>query len=135
MTFEFAADVRAAHKCNENVLFVGDGKNAAIPELTAILLRGYESKDLDDKRSIYGESVRMTRGSSVDHMRVYYDAFAKTLTVWLADSESEVVCEEADNDTVFMKDRVGHIIGFERLNVDLAPGFTIEVVNLPTSSH
>ena len=65
---------------------------------------------------------------------VYYDAFAKTLTVWLADPETENVCEEADDDTVFMKDASGHIIGFEKLNVDLAPGIpglTVEVVNVP----
>ena len=70
----------------------------------------------------------------MEKVRVYYDAFAKTLTVWLADPETENVCEEADDDTVFMKDASGHIIGFEKLNVDLAPGIpglTVEVVNVP----
>ena len=73
----------------------------------------------------------------MEKVRVYYDAFAKTLTVWLADPETEQVCEEADDDTVFMKDAKGHIIGFEKLNVDLAPGIpglTVEVVNVPTSA-
>ena len=73
----------------------------------------------------------------MEKVRVYYDAFAKTLTVWLADPETENVCEEADDDTVFMKDAGGHIIGFEKLNVDLAPGIaglTVEVVNVPTSA-
>jgi uncharacterized protein YuzE len=73
----------------------------------------------------------------MDKVRVYYDAFAKTLTVWLANPENEEVCEEADDDTVFMKDADGHIIGFEKLNVDLAPGIaglTVEVVNVPTSA-
>ena len=35
---------------------------------------------------------------------------------------------------VLMKDRNGHIIGFEKLNVNLAPGIpglTVEVVTLP----
>jgi hypothetical protein len=73
----------------------------------------------------------------MEKVRVYYDAFAKTLTVWLADPETENVCEEADDDTVFMKDASGHIIGSEKLNVDLAPGIaglTVEVVNVPTSA-
>jgi len=70
----------------------------------------------------------------MDKVRVYYDAFGKTLTVWFADPQTEDVCEEADDDTVFMKDAAGHIIGFEKLNVTLAPGsqgLTVEVVNLP----
>jgi uncharacterized protein YuzE len=73
----------------------------------------------------------------VEKVRVYYDAFAKTLTVWLADPKTEEICEEADDDTIFMKDRNGHIIGFEKLNVDLAPGIpglTVEIVNLPSSA-
>ena len=70
----------------------------------------------------------------MEKVRVYYDVFAKTLTVWLGDPESEEVCEEADDDTVFMKDANGRIIGFEKLNVTLAPGsqgLTVEVVNMP----
>jgi uncharacterized protein YuzE len=73
----------------------------------------------------------------MDKVRVYYDAFAKTLTVWLADPETEEICEEADDDTVFMKNAGGHIIGFEKLNVDLAPGIsglTVEVLNVPTTA-
>ena len=71
---------------------------------------------------------------NLDRVRVYYNAFAKILTVRLADPETEKVCEEADDDAVFMKDAKGHIIGFEKLNVDLAPGIpglTVEVVNVP----
>ena len=73
----------------------------------------------------------------MDKVRVYYDAFAKTLTVWLADPETEQMCEEADDDTIFMKDAKGHIIGFEKLNVDLAPGIaglTVELLNIPTTA-
>ena len=40
----------------------------------------------------------------MEKVRIYYDAFAKTLTVWLDDPEREDVSEEADDDTVFMKD-------------------------------
>ena len=73
----------------------------------------------------------------MDKVRIYYDSVAKTLTVWLADPKTEEVCEEADDDTVFMKNASGHIIGFEKLNVDLAPGIsglTVEVLNVPTTA-
>ena len=68
----------------------------------------------------------------MDKVRVYYDALARTLTVWLGDPSTEHVAEEADDDTVFMKNAAGQIIGFEKLNVALAPGshgLTVELVN------
>jgi uncharacterized protein YuzE len=67
-------------------------------------------------------------------VRVYYDTFGKTLTVWFGDPQSEAVCEEADDDTILMKDAGGRIIGFEKLNVSLPPGaggLTGAVINLP----
>ena len=69
----------------------------------------------------------------MDKVRVYYDEFARTLTVWLGDPAAERIAEEADDDTVFMKDAEGRIIGFEKLNVVLAPGdrgVTVEVANV-----
>ncbi len=66
----------------------------------------------------------------MDRVRVYYDAFGKTL----GDPDAEATCEEADDDTIFMKDAAGHIIGFEKLNVTLPPdsqGLTVEVINAP----
>jgi hypothetical protein len=70
----------------------------------------------------------------VEKVRVYSDTVGKTLSVWFGDPQSEDVCEEADDDTILMKDAKGWIIGFEKLNVELdpdAPGFTIEVVTHP----
>ncbi|MFN0243931.1 MAG: DUF2283 domain-containing protein [Planctomycetota bacterium] len=70
----------------------------------------------------------------MEKVRVYYDGTGKTLTVWFGDPQSEDVCEEADDDTILMKDAHGRIIGFEKLNVPLAPGvkgITVEVVALP----
>ena len=72
----------------------------------------------------------------MEKVRVYYDEFARTLTVWLSDPKSESVCEEADDDTVFMKDATGRIIGFEKLNVSLdsgSQGLTVEVASLKAS--
>jgi uncharacterized protein YuzE len=70
----------------------------------------------------------------VEKVRVYYDAAGRTLSVWIADPESEDVCEEADDDTILIKNSAGHIIGFEKLNVPLepgSPGLTVEVVTMP----
>jgi len=70
----------------------------------------------------------------LEKVRVYYDAVGRTLSVWIADPETEEVCEEADDDTILMKDSEGHIIGFEKLNVPLkpgSPGLTVEVVSVP----
>ena len=73
----------------------------------------------------------------MEKVRIYYDAFAKTLTVWLDDPEREEISEEADDDTIFMKDSSGKIIGFEKLNVHLkteGQGLTVEVMNLPKTA-
>lgn len=70
----------------------------------------------------------------MEKVRVYYDAAGRTLSVWIADPESEDVCEEADDDTILMKNSKGDIIGFEKLNVSLepgSPGLTVEVVTVP----
>ena len=67
----------------------------------------------------------------MDKVRVHYDAIGKTLSVWFDDPEREVVCEEADDDTILRKDNQGHVIGFEKLNVELsagATGITVAVV-------
>ena len=74
----------------------------------------------------------------MDKVRIYYDAFARTLTVWLDEPTKEDVCEEADDDTVFMKDAAGRIIGFEKLNVDFGPdaaGPAVELVNVAVPSR
>ena len=73
----------------------------------------------------------------MDKVRIYYDAFGKTLTVWFADPEQEEVSEESEDDLILMKDADGQVIGFEKLNVDLADsrrGLTVEIVNFPVPS-
>jgi hypothetical protein len=49
-------------------------------------------------------------------LRVYYDREGNTLTVWFDDPSKEHICEESEDDVVLVKDRRGHVIGFERLN-------------------
>ena len=70
----------------------------------------------------------------MDKVRIYYDAFGRTITVWFDDPEREEVSEETEDDTVLMKDAAGRVIGFEKFNVALADsqrGLTVEIVNLP----
>ena len=55
----------------------------------------------------------------MDKVRVLYDAEGRTLTVWVGNPQDETVCEEADDDTVLMKDAAGRIIGFEKLNFEI----------------
>lgn len=65
---------------------------------------------------------------------MYHDAYGKTLSVWIGDPSTEDCCEEADDDTILMRDATGAIIGFEKLNVVLDPGaerLTIELVEFP----
>ena len=52
----------------------------------------------------------------MDKVRIYYDRTGNTLTVWFADPNKEVICQEIEDDVVLMKDRRGRVIGFERLN-------------------
>ncbi|MGH8609630.1 MAG: DUF2283 domain-containing protein [Gammaproteobacteria bacterium] len=49
-------------------------------------------------------------------VKVFYDSAGNTLTVWFGDPQSECVCEETGDEILLMKDKAGHVIGFEKLN-------------------
>ena len=49
-------------------------------------------------------------------VKVYYDQIGNTLTVWFGNSKDEYVAEETGDEIVLMKDKSGHVIGFEKLN-------------------
>ena len=49
-------------------------------------------------------------------VRVYFDRAGNTLTVWFDNPQKEAVCQEIEDDIVLMKDRLGRVIGVERLN-------------------
>jgi hypothetical protein len=66
----------------------------------------------------------------VDKVRVYYDRTGNTLSVWFDDPKKEHICEEISDDMVLVKDRRGHLIGFERLNY-LSRKQQAEGVNVP----
>ena len=52
-------------------------------------------------------------------IKVYYDSKGKTLSVWFDDPKKEVVSEEVGDGTIVSKDRLGKVIGFEKLYVTL----------------
>ncbi len=49
-------------------------------------------------------------------VKVYYDQAGNTLTVWFGRPQDEFICEETGEEVVLMKDKAGHVIGFEKLN-------------------
>ncbi len=52
----------------------------------------------------------------MEKVKVYFDPFGKTLTVWFGNPSDEYICEETEEEVIFMKDRFGNVIGFEKLN-------------------
>ena len=57
-------------------------------------------------------------------VKVYYDHEGNTLTVWFGDPQEEYIAEETGDEVVLMKDKLGKVIGFEKLNfssVNISP--------------
>jgi hypothetical protein len=53
-------------------------------------------------------------------VKVYYDETGNTLTVWFGNPQDEYICEETGDEVILMKDKTGHVIGFEKLNFSSA---------------
>ncbi len=49
-------------------------------------------------------------------LKVFHDRVGATLTVWFAESDDEVICEETGDEVILMKNKLGQVIGFEKLN-------------------
>jgi len=49
-------------------------------------------------------------------VKVFYDQTGNTLTVWFGNPQDEYISEETGEEVVLMKDKSGHVIGFEKLN-------------------
>ncbi len=68
----------------------------------------------------------------MDKIKVIHDAFRHTLTVWLADPQTEHVCEETRDEVILMKDGTGRVIGFELLHycpaTSSGTGLAVEMV-------
>ena len=52
-------------------------------------------------------------------IKMFYDPKGKTLSVWFDDPKKEVISEEVGDGTIVSKDKVGKVIGFEKLYIDL----------------
>ncbi|MEA2007893.1 MAG: DUF2283 domain-containing protein [Chloroflexota bacterium] len=61
-------------------------------------------------------------------IKVYYDHIGNTLTVWFGDSQEEYICEETGKEVVLMKNKLGQVIGFEKLNYMLPKSNKMDVV-------
>ena len=55
-------------------------------------------------------------------IKIYYDSKGKTLNVWFDDPKNEAMTEEVGDGTVVSKDKLGKVIGFEKLYVNLPKG-------------
>ena len=53
-------------------------------------------------------------------VKVFYDRTGNTLTVWFGEPKREYICEETAEEVVLMKDRSGRVLGFEKLNFEVA---------------
>ena len=60
-------------------------------------------------------------------VKVFFDREGKTLTVWFTDQSREYVCEETGEEVVLMKDTLGHVIGFEKLNFSIPHSDSLQV--------
>jgi hypothetical protein len=54
----------------------------------------------------------------MDGIRVIHDPVGKTLTIWLDEPTKEAVCQETEEEIVFMKDAAGRVIGLEVLHYE-----------------
>ncbi len=52
----------------------------------------------------------------MDEVKVFFDAVGNTLTVWFGEPQDEVICQETGDEVILMKDKIGKVIGFEKLN-------------------
>lgn len=49
-------------------------------------------------------------------IRCIYDREGNTLSVWFDDPRKEHMSEETGEEVILVKDKGGHVIGFEKLN-------------------
>ena len=64
----------------------------------------------------------------MEQIKVYYDEFGQTLTIWFDDPDKEVIAEEVGSDVVMMKSEDGRALGFEILNMKYQNPEKLEVL-------
>ena len=63
----------------------------------------------------------------MEQVKVFHDRTGNTLTVWFGEPQAEYICEETGDEVVLMKDRTGHVIGFEKLNFSLSASEPVHI--------
>lgn len=69
----------------------------------------------------------------MEKIRIFYDKQGNTLNVWFDDPNKEYMCEETSEEVILVKDKLGRVIGFERLNF-LAPEAQAGLDKLPVEA-
>lgn len=69
----------------------------------------------------------------MEKIRIFYDKQGNTLNVWFDDPEKEYMCEETSEEVILVKDKMGRVIGFERLNF-LSPEAQVSLDELPVEA-
>jgi hypothetical protein len=67
----------------------------------------------------------------MDTLKIYYDEVGKMLMVWFGDPAEEFIAEETGEEVLLIKNQASTVIGFERLNYELAAGSSpiVELIN------
>jgi len=60
-------------------------------------------------------------------VKVFYDQVGNTLTIWFGNPQDEYISEETGEEVILMKDKSGHVIGFEKLNFSVIKPETLRV--------
>lgn len=60
--------------------------------------------------------AKTDKKNQIETIRVYYDSAGNTLNVWFDNPRNEYISEETGEEVVLNKDRLGRVIGFEKLN-------------------
>lgn len=55
----------------------------------------------------------------MEKVKIYYDSEENSLIVWFGEPQKEYICEETGEEIIIMKDKEGHVLGFEKLNYSL----------------
>jgi hypothetical protein len=61
-------------------------------------------------------------------VKIFHDQNGNTLTVWFDNPQHEYICEETGDEVILMKDKSGHVIGFEKLNFVVSKPDQVQVV-------
>jgi len=61
------------------------------------------------------------------HLKIFQDSQANSLVVWFGNPNDEYIYEETGDEIILMKNKLGQVIGFEKLN------FSHQLVSLSAS--